>query len=303
MRKLIETAAVVDLPMPAVGARQTRPKLELQWRTGIVCANLALTSDGNWWTKSEAYTLLDPTEKGFVSYFLGMVQAELTVTRTRRFTHLVHVDRLLQASRTPLAGSRPDFIAMRLGRSSGAAVTGTVEAKGRTHGFNMRALERAKEQAEKIPQLSGLNPVEHIGAEAHFDDDGHWAATLRDPNVERKELPIGLEGYLIEYYRPVIEVGLEDDAWRRGRTFSELDLPDLPVVLQLPNGILDAWTTANDIEDIAGREARGVLVAASYELTASRNVVARSPFVRAVLAPRATETNMRKAFADAAVEV
>lgn len=302
LRKLIETAAVVGLPMPAVGARQTRPKLEMQWRTGIVRANLALTSNGNWWTKSDSYTVLDPTEKGFVSYFLGMVQAELTVTRTRRFTHLVHVDRLLRASRIPLTGSRPDFIALRLGRSPGAAVTATVEAKGRTHGFNVRALERAKEQAEDVPQLSGLNPVEHIGSEAYFDDEGHWAATLRDPYIERKELPIGLEGYLVEYYRPVVEAGLEDGAWRRGFAVSELELPDLPVVLQLPNQILDAWLTTNEIDDIAKREASGLLTAASYELAAPRRITSRPPFVHVALAPQATEADVRKAFAGAAVE-
>lgn len=257
---LIHAAVTVGDPTMVSGPFTQRPWLEMMWRIGIVLSNLA--NGGSGWERSAAYRRLDPSEKSAISYFLGMVQAKLTVGSALRCTHMVHLDLLLQQQGTPLKGKRPDFIAFRSNRSStGFRAVGTVEAKGRTNGFSFDALANAKAQAALIPRLHAHSMVRNpitVASLAYFSDTGIWESVLADPKSDGELLDLEVEDCLIEYYRPIIEAVREvwTEVWtEEGREYvAQID--GYPYEISLPVALVEAY----DARQEQGRESRGVLV-------------------------------------------
>jgi len=236
------------------------------WRIAIVLANVRPSADGFSWSRSKAYDRLDRSEKIAVSYFLGMVQAQLTARGVLGYSHLVHVDALLLAEGVPLTGMRPDFVAVQLGKRRSEVYGATVEAKGRTNGFDATALAAAKTQARVIPMISGLTPRETIAAEAHFGDSSEWAAVLEDPEWEGERLQIGLEGYLMVYYETVIEAGRETDSWALGDEEFRYSIPGYPFGVRIPRRLVEAYdkTVLLSAEE---REQSGLMSEACFTLS------------------------------------
>ena len=212
----------------------------MQWRMAMVLANLKVTSSDRW-TRSDAYDRLDPSEKVAVSYFLGMVQAELTAVLALGYTHLVHVDALLKEAGMPLGGKRPDFLALSV-PSKGPTVFGaTVEAKGRTNGFDKTALDKAKRQARMIPTIRGIGKPETVASEAYFNDAEEWSSVLEDPEFASEEMQVGVESYLVAYYRTVIQAGRESATWRQEGDEFAFDVPAFPFAIRLPKALVDGF--------------------------------------------------------------
>ena len=105
--------------------------------------------------RTDAFRSLDPTEKGAVSYFLGMAFCKLFASRFLHTTWLLHLDVFRDQLGPALLGgrSRPDLV--------GQDVKGAwhaFECKGRSSAPNVEDRRKAKAQAQRLVhrQLDGL---------------------------------------------------------------------------------------------------------------------------------------------------
>lgn len=211
---------------------------EMSYRTAILYANLC-ELDTRRMTRSSAYDGLDPTEKGAVSYFLGMAVTKAAVHRVCSVPWLMHLDVYradLDATMND-ARNRPDL----LGRDNlGRWVV--VESKGRTNGFDGRALERAKQQAQAVVDIGGEAPYLAVGALVHFDG-GVLQLHFRDPTPSSEtkvSLPLSDAKFFEGYYRPFREWLRREPSARpvtiRGRTFLEAPIEQLDLSVGLEEG-------------------------------------------------------------------
>ena len=145
--------------------------------------------------RTAAFRALDPTEKGAVSYFLGMAVCKLFADRLLHTTWLLHLD-VFRDQLDPLvlgSRSRPDLVG-----SDRAGAWHAFECKGRSGVPNADERRKAKKQAERLVRVGSTDCSLHIGAISYFRRDRlefHW----RDPEPE------GVD---------TLKVNMPDDAWQ-----------------------------------------------------------------------------------------
>ena len=149
-----------------------------------------------YWTG--AFKSLDPTEKGAVSYFVGMAVCKLFAIRLLNTPWVLHLD-LFREQLNPavLSGhSRPDLVG-----EDGDGAWHAFECKGRSSIPNAVDRRKAKAQAQRLVRVDSTDCSLHVGAISYFRQDElefHW----RDPDPEEAE---ELEPF---------ELRLPEDAWR-----------------------------------------------------------------------------------------
>lgn len=174
---------------------------EITYRAALIYANLREGPNGVL-GRSSAYNGLDPSEKGAVSYFLGMTLAKLFSHRLLRVPWLMHLDVYRQQLQPILLGkSRPDFVGLTT--TSDWVV---MEAKGRTNEYEESVLQNAKIQTQQLTTVQGASPVFRVGCLAYFSA-GNLQFAMRDPEGNSdeekiKDLPLVKETLLRDYYRP-----------------------------------------------------------------------------------------------------
>lgn len=167
-----------------------RPLIELLWRFAMVRSALDIRSGQ--WQKSAAYHRLDGTEKGSVSYFLGMVQASHMARSLLNVTDVAHVDAVLRLRGQSTRRSRPDLVGYT-GTPSHASSQGRVliEAKGRSGDYAQHPITSAKVQLATPPrsvaQLVGSNSLS-VASLAYFSGGSTWTSYLCDPPPSRENL-------------------------------------------------------------------------------------------------------------------
>ena len=145
--------------------------------------------------RTSAARALDPTEKGGVSYFLGMVVCKLFATKLLDIPWLLHLDVFGPQLGTVLTGrSRPDLVGQdhELQRWHG------FECKGRVNPPDRATKEAAKEQALRLISVDDVACSLHVGAVTYFRGEVlhfYW----RDPAPGKIE---------------TIALDLPDDPWR-----------------------------------------------------------------------------------------
>jgi hypothetical protein len=170
---------------------------EMRFRIFLVRANLWERDDLI--LRSPAYDSLDPSEKGAISYFLGMAMGKLAAWKLLGTPWMVHLAKLTDVSASGLAGrSRPDLAGED---TSGRWVI--CEAKGRSGPYDRDALKKAKNQVRQIRSINGLTPHIRMAMETYFDD----GMRLRlidpdDPTPESVDLKIKKIDFRTTYYRP-----------------------------------------------------------------------------------------------------
>ncbi|HAF16524.1 MAG TPA: hypothetical protein DCK93_13675 [Blastocatellia bacterium] len=168
---------------------------EALFRLSLVRMALQQRPAGRRLRRTEAAKTLDPSEKGAVSYFLGMAICKLFSARLLDAPWLLHLDVFRPELDIHLTGrSRPDLV----GQTSGGKWV-AFESKGRLSMPNNEAKNKAKTQAQRVVSIDGKSPSYHIGGIAFFRNDVlrfFW----RDP-----EPPKGLKD---------IKCAVEDADWR-----------------------------------------------------------------------------------------
>lgn len=215
---------------------------EIAYRLAILYANLC-ENEQEYIRRSLAYDGLDPSEKGAISYFLGLTFAKVFGERLLNVPWLMHLDVYRDILWVSLINqSRPDLVGRNV---DGEWVV--MESKGRTNGFDSGALEQAKRQAEQVIEISGEAPVLRIGLEIHFSDGTlHIVAVdpeFDDSSEQRIELPLTKEQFFKGYYRP-FKTWIKDapDAthfeWR-GTNYKMVTIKSVDVSIALVEDVLE----------------------------------------------------------------
>ena len=234
MPHLFCAAATVGATPVALSAAQ-RPLIEVCWRIALVAATL---DDGTYWNRSDAYDRLDPSEKRAISYFLGMNQAKLTSEMLLGVSHLVHVDAMLAVlGHPPTNRSRPDLVGFDFATRQ---MSLSVEAKGRTRGWDRKVVDTAKSQAAALPSVLSTTSSLRVASLAYFQDRVWWSY-LEDPEGFGGGVPVTPELVLVSYYLPLVRAVLTDGVVQAENSDNDrfaVLLPDLDMVLGLPRTVL-----------------------------------------------------------------
>ena len=159
--------------------------------------------------RTDAYKRLDPTEKGAVSYFLGMTFCKVFAARLLQTPWLLHLDVFRQQVGAVLAQrSRPDL----LGQHAVTQAWHSFECKGRASAPSATDKAKAKAQAQRIVSVGGSPCALHVAAFTFTRSDileFYW----RDPPAKGPPIEIPeVEGVWRWHYQPVVEL------WRRHST-------------------------------------------------------------------------------------
>jgi hypothetical protein len=148
--------------------------------------------------RTDAARTLDPSEKGAVSYFLGMTFCKLFSERLLDAPWVMHLDVFRPLIDPVLTGrSRPDLVGQQT--RSGRWIV--LESKGRVSPPNADSKDKAKQQAQRVVTVNGAVPSLRLGCVTYFRNDVlqfYWT----DPEPDR-EAPQG-----------AFEVSADDSLWR-----------------------------------------------------------------------------------------
>lgn len=191
--------------------------------------------------RTAAAKTLDPTEKGAVSYFLGMNLCKLFAAKLLDAPWLLHLDVFRPDLDIQLTGrSRPDLV--------GEITSGgwlAMEAKGRVSAPNADAKAKAKQQATRCVRTDRVPPTYQIGGITYFKGDVlrfFW----RDPPPQGEPpnpIPFAFDDQVWEhYYSPALAlIRSAPDQFKQSLTeptvvsFPQLDIQIgiFPTVLEL----------------------------------------------------------------------
>lgn len=177
---------------------------EIAYRTAILYANLVEDQQG-FIRRSSAYNGLDPSEKGAISFFLGLTLTKAFSYRFLNVPWLMHLDVYREDLRAILQNrSKPDLVGQN---ANGEWVV--MESKGRTNEFDRNGLTTAKNQARQVIEIAGQTPILNVGLQVHFND-GILQLIAEDPKPESDnkrsyKLPLSREKFIDGYYRPFRE--------------------------------------------------------------------------------------------------
>jgi hypothetical protein len=154
--------------------------------------------------RTDAFKHMDPTEKGAVNYFLGLVICKLFASKLLDSPWTIHLDvfRAVLSPRLLGGRSRPDMVA----QSASLQQWHAFECKGRASMPGSADKQKAKAQAQRLVSVGGSSCTLHVGAITFFRNDAiefFW----RDPGPVARE-PIEIpnpEPAWQAYYSPFVE--------------------------------------------------------------------------------------------------
>lgn len=208
--------------------------------------------------RTDAYKALDPTEKGMVSYFLGMVICKLFASRLLQTPWLLHLDVFRsQIDPVTLGRSRPDLV--------GEDITGSwhaFESKGRASSPSADDRTKAKSQAKRLVSVGGTPCSLHIGSFAYFNKDNlefYW----RDPEPDSEDaikLPEPDREWRF-YFEPALRLADERDSTPLAveRQIADVKVEVHPVIHDLLRR--EEWGHARR----RGQEERGIIVSEGFQ--------------------------------------
>ncbi|MFA5783357.1 MAG: hypothetical protein WC962_00600 [Phycisphaerae bacterium] len=178
---------------------------EMVCRAAMV--RMTLRTDGNTrhYYCSSAFKALDPTEKGAVSYFVGMIMCKLFAGKFLNVPWLMHLDVYRdQLNARLLSGrSRPDLI----GQSENGEWV-AFESKGRSSQPSQNDIRKAKMQAQRIISINDQPVRTNVALFSYYRNDRLQVYCEDPPSYsEGKEiqLEISPENLMMDYYLPLIK--------------------------------------------------------------------------------------------------
>jgi hypothetical protein len=222
--------------------------MEVIWRAALLRANLELGREARYspragFERSPAFWALDGSEKGAVTYFLGLALAKLAAERHWNVPWVLHLDVYSRPTgpcgrpvRVFLQGAgrrRPDLI--------GQSLNGdwlVLEAKGRTGNVDDKLRLDAKEQTRLISTINGRLPKWRIASIGRFRG-GALAVDLIDPaDPVPHALPLDLprDDFLRTYYALILDLvrgGVPVIVGPYERAFITRSIPDVDLTVGL----------------------------------------------------------------------
>jgi hypothetical protein len=222
--------------------------MEVVWRAALLRANLALGREARYspraqFERSPAFWALDGSEKGAVTYFLGLALAKLAAERHWDVPWVLHLD--VYSRPTGPYGRPVNVVLQGAGRRRpdliGQSPSGdwlVLEAKGRTGHVDDKLRRDSKEQTRLISTINGRSPKWRIASIGSFRG-GALAVDLIDPaDPVPDAVPLDLphEDFLRTYY--ALTLGLVRDGvivivGPHERAFITRSIPDADLTVGL----------------------------------------------------------------------
>jgi len=152
--------------------------------------------------QTNSFIGLDPTEKGFINYFVGMTFCKLFASKILDRPWLLHLDIYKDKLGVIFkrGKSRPDFI----GRSRDLNKWYAFECKGRSSPPGDKEKAKAKRQARRVRSVSGKTCAMHIAAITYFKSNVlqfYWC----DPPIDKYGVDIPFQSTdWSYYYSPIV---------------------------------------------------------------------------------------------------
>jgi hypothetical protein len=216
-------------------------RFEIVYRVAIVCANLFEGSSGSL-VKTQAYVRLDPSEKGAISYFLGLDLTKVFAEICLDTPWLMHLDVYGDQFDAECPGkSRPDLFGLNTSQKWIVA-----ESKGRTHSCEPIALAKAKDQSRKLNLVGGEDPVLRFGAVTYFKGDNLSFQAADPPGYTsdnpRSNISLLRSEFLDSYYRLLTDVlahGVDRHSEKhQGHQFNICRIPEVDLWVGLRSDLL-----------------------------------------------------------------
>jgi len=223
---------------------------EVVQRAGMIFAYLSEDPTGRI-VPSPLYLELDRSEKGTVSYYIGMAMTKLFVDHLFNASWLAHIDRYQLALQVVFGPgrTRPDLV------GPDPTLNWLVaEAKGRSGGRDQGASDTMKDQKTFVLSVAGAAPHVAMGCQAYFGN-GMLALEVVDP-TEPSELavdyPLDPDYFFWAYYRSLVAIisqsGLE--AFEDGRAQRLLRVPEADLTIQIDAELFDL--VSRDLDEARG---------------------------------------------------
>jgi hypothetical protein len=182
---------------------------EALFRWNMVQSAIDTTSVPNAAINSALFNAMDPTEKGWINFNLGMIFTKICAQDVLGVPWLIHLHWMKKNhDLTLLAGElSPDF----LGYRPSSAHWGVFEAKGRSSGLSRALLSTAKTQANHLVKVDGSFCDQHVGGMLYRLKGGRIAYAWEDPEPS-DEAAYALETEAetwLEYYSTVYDLYLK----------------------------------------------------------------------------------------------
>jgi hypothetical protein len=216
--------------------------------------------------RTDLFKQMDPTEKGAVNYFLGLLTCKLFASKLLDAPWTLHLDVFRPTLNPRIIGgrSRPDMVA----QSSSTAQWHAFECKGRASVPGNAEKQKAKAQAQRLVSVNGIPCILHVGAITFFRNDAvefYW----RDPEPAGREIPLPNPDFAWRnYYEPITEVirsRVELTAPALD-TSAPVPIEELDLTVQLhpkiaPILLASGWQAARDM----ARESRDELASGGFQ--------------------------------------
>lgn len=161
---------------------------EIKWRQHMILAYLEELDAGNGNVeiiRKVGFKHLDPSEKGGISFHLGMAATAAVAKKKLGFKSIVHFDSLMNfwrdnnissGVRLRSGNARPDLVGFRIPRRHAQRANygiqrGYFECKGRSNGFDQAAMDSARSQLQNIydPNLTTLKVASQFYFQGSMD--------------------------------------------------------------------------------------------------------------------------------------
>ena len=184
---------------------------------------------------SPAFRTLDSTEKGLVSFYLGMAMAKLYADKMLGIPWMMHISRYGSpwAVRFGANTNRPDLFGC-----NAFGQWAVAEAKGRSR-VTARLVTKMKQQKSAVATIKRVPPAFRYGSATRFEG-GDLALRVVDPPPRRRaeDIPLDPAAWLLDYYRPVVDL-LDGAATRREGEAIIGQLPGADVEFGVPAEIAE----------------------------------------------------------------
>lgn len=178
--KLCWAAITIGRPSKvATKAFGTYSVYEALYRWNMVRAALTIGGPTSHFQNTDLFNALDPTEKGGVNFYLGMIFAKIAAQDLLQTPWLIHYHWMTKnhAITKQAGGSTPDL----LGLSSRTGRWSVFEAKGKVGGYSAALMKKAKDQASQNIHVDGTPCDLSIGTQLYRNSAKQLKFAWEDP--------------------------------------------------------------------------------------------------------------------------
>ncbi|MBM7616392.1 hypothetical protein [Alkaliphilus hydrothermalis] len=156
-------------------------KYEMIFRAAMIYTSLMEDSGTYKIRRTELFKHLDPSEKGAISYFLGLTNAKIFAEKLLDVPWLMHLDVYKPKHKLDhLGNTRPDLFGYNISKNGWVV----IEAKGRSRGFSRKAFEKAKAQSQNLVSIASQNPILNVAIQSYFPSDA-IKVKIADPEAKK----------------------------------------------------------------------------------------------------------------------